>query len=172
MKNSIKITIAALSAILSLASCQKEEAKLFDSSSSARMTEYLANAKSVLTASTYGWVFDYYPEANQSYGGWTYTLDFDDSLNTKVMIEPTMLSDPESYLVAESTYNLIADDGPVLTFDTYNDLMHFFATPDAYSYQGYEGDYEFIILDVESDKITSRERGPETPCTFSSSERK
>lgn len=43
-------------------------------------------------------------------------------------------------------YRLTEDNGPVLSFDSYNDLMHFFATPDSDHPRAYDGDFEFQLF--------------------------
>lgn len=45
------------------------------------------------------------------------------------------------------------DQGPVLTFDTYNDLMHLFATPSSENYEAYHGDFEFVVDSIGDDAI-------------------
>jgi hypothetical protein len=45
------------------------------------------------------------------------------------------------------------DDGPVLSFDTYNSFLHKYATPTDGKYQAEKGDFEFVIDSVGSDII-------------------
>ena len=60
LKNSIVIVAAAL---LSLTSCLKDQTDVFETPSSQRMQDYLANVRSLLTDSSNknGWVLSYYP---------------------------------------------------------------------------------------------------------------
>ena len=51
-----------------------------------------------------------------------------------------------------SMYQIKGDMGPILSFDTYNHILHQFSDPNPDGL-GYEGDYEFIILNVAKDKI-------------------
>ena len=53
---------------------------------------------------------------------------------------------------ATSMYQIKGDMGPILSFDTYNHILHQFSDPNPDGL-GYEGDYEFIILNVAKDKI-------------------
>ena len=48
-------------------------------------------------------------------------------------------------------YKMTPDDGPVLAFDTYNEYLHFFATPNTSDYEALHGDYEFRILGKNAD---------------------
>lgn len=138
----------ALPAML-LQSCLKDQEDTFDKSSAVRSQEYMQNAKSVLTGSQYGWVFEYYPESNQIYGGYTYTLKFDNEKVT-VMAEQDL---SEKNNAVTTYYSIKNDFGPVLSFDTYNELIHFFSTPSKSMYQGYQGDFEFVIDSVGADVI-------------------
>ncbi len=134
---------------LLLQSCLKDQEDVFDTPSSIRMQEVLDNAKKVLTSSEEGWAFDYYPDRYLSYGGYAYTVKFD---NQKVTVGSEL--DPST--LEASLYKLTNDNGPVLSFDSYNTLMHYFATPSSSYYEGLDGDFEFIIMEVTDDLITLR----------------
>lgn len=140
--------LMALPALL-LQSCLKNEEDIFDTPSSIRMQEVLDNAKKVLTSSEQGWIFDYYPDRNLSYGGYVYTVKF----NNK---EVTAGFELAPGTTESSLYKLTNDNGPVLTFDSYNKLLHFFATPSSEAYEGLDGDFEFVIMSVTDDLITLR----------------
>lgn len=156
-KNIIKFLLMALPVLL-LTSCLKDQEDIFPDSASARVSKYLANAKQVLTSAENGWVLDYFPDRNQSYGGYSYTLKFDDE-NVSVYCE---LADDEKEAIT-STYTLKNEDGPVLMFDTYNEYMHFFATPTGSSgsggYEAYDGDFIFIIMNISEDGNTIKLKG-------------
>ena len=156
-KNIFAFLLMALPALL-LTSCLKDQDDVFDDSASARTAKYLANAKKVLTSSKDGWLLNYYPDREQSYGGCTYVLKFDDQ-NVTVFSE---LADAPADSVV-STYILNNEDGPCLMFDTYNELMHFFATPSGSSgaggYEAYDGDFLFIIMNISDDQNTITLKG-------------
>lgn len=134
---------------LLLQSCLKDQEDVFDTPSSIRMQEVLDNAKKVLTSSEEGWAFDYYPDRNLSYGGYAYTVKFDNQ-------KATVGSELAPGTFESSLYKLTNDNGPVLSFDSYNTLMHYFATPSSAHYEGLDGDFEFIIMEVTDDLITLR----------------
>ena len=143
---------------LLLTSCLKDQEDLFTDSASARTTKYLAEVQDVLTSAENGWLLNYYPDREQSYGGAVYTLRFDDE---QVTVSSEIAGDPN--YTETSTYILNNEDGPVLMFDTYNQLMHYFATPSGSSgaggYEAYDGDFIFIILDISEDKNTITLKG-------------
>lgn len=134
---------------LLLQSCLKDQEDIFDTPSSIRMQEVLDNAKKVLTSSEEGWAFDYYPDRNLAYGGYAYTVKFD---NQKVTVGSELA--PGTF--ESSLYKLTNDNGPILSFDSYNTLMHYFATPSSAQYEGLDGDFEFIIMEVTDNLITLR----------------
>lgn len=155
--NKKHIFILSLLALpLLLTSCLKDQEDIFDDSASARVENYLANAKRVLTSAENGWVLNYYPDRNQSYGGYVYTLKFDNqNVTAGCELEPGTL--------ITSTYTLDNEDGPVIAFDTYNDFLHYFATPSGSSgaggYQAYDGDFIFIIMNISEDENTITLKG-------------
>ena len=139
-------TMLALSTMM-MQSCLKDQEEIFDEPSSTRLQAALDNAKEVLTSSENGWVFDYFPDRYLSYGGFLYTVKFDAS---KVTVGCEL--DPGNF--ETSYYRLTDDNGPTLSFDTYNSLMHFFATPSSGKYEAFDGDFEFMIMEVTDDLIT------------------
>lgn len=132
---------------LFLQSCQTEEENVFDKSYAERMDDFLQKAQETLVASQYGWALDYYPKSNQSYGGVAYTIKFTRD-NAIVRYE----NNPDDGEV-KSLYKMKEDDGPVLSFDTYNTFLHTYATPKSGEYRGKEGDFEFVIDSIGTDRI-------------------
>lgn len=145
--------LVAMSAVL-LQSCLKDQEDLFDNSASERLQMVLDNTKRILESSEDGWVLDYYPDRNLSYGGYVYTVKFDKAWVTAGLeIEPGKFE--------KSLYKLTNDNGPVLSFDSYNSLLHHFSTPSGSGagpggYQAYDGDFEFLIMDVTENTIRLR----------------
>lgn len=138
-------------------SCLKDQDDLFEDSPAERMSQTLSEYKSVLASSENGWVLEYYPETNQSYGGYAFVVKFSES-------EVTAFSELSSDLSKSQTslYQLISDDGPVLSFDTYNSFLHFFADPSGSMPDGYEGDFEFVLMGMSADKSEINLQGKKT----------
>ena len=142
---------AVLSFILLLStllfqSCTSDQDDIFSNSSSLRMQEVLDKAKAALTGNDNGWALDYYPDRNLTYGGIAYAIQFNGTVAT--------VFSQEADKSEKSLYKLTNDDGPVLSFDTYNSLMHAYATPSPSEYEAKDGDFEFIIMDIQNDLIT------------------
>ncbi len=156
-KNNIILFLLMMLPTLLLTSCLKDQEDTFSESASIRTANYLNNVKKVLTSSEKGWILNYYPDREQSYGGAVYTLQFDDE---KVTVSSELT---DGLLEEQSLYSLKNEDGPVLMFDTYNEQMHYFATPTGSSgaggYEAYDGDFIFIVMNISEDQNTITLKG-------------
>lgn len=138
-------------AFISIGSCNNiTEDPIFEDSAATRANEDIANFSNQLTTAEFGWILENFPGRTQALGGYNYALKFNEDKSVEVSSErQTDFTMPES-----STYNLINNGGTVLTFDTYNSVMHEFSTPSAQQYQAQGGDFEFRLL-KESDNVIS-----------------
>lgn len=127
-------------------SCLKEQDDYFDEPATLRLQHNLDHVRQILRSAEYGWAMDYYPDRELSYGGYVYCVRFD-SLKAEVSTELSPGETKSSY------YSMSSDDGAVLTFNTYNSLMHFFATPSSNEYEAKDGDFEFVIDSVAQDFV-------------------
>lgn len=162
MKKSISI-IFTLSMLFVFTSCFKTEENKWDETSSERMTRSLAEYEDLLCTAENGWVLDYF--ANPFEQG--YPLLFKFEKNASVVIAgKDAVSTGGVYKASDPTsYELIADNGPVLTFNTYNPILHAFcvpwldpANPDGL---GHQGDYEFVIISGDENEfwLKGKKRG-------------
>ena len=152
-------SILAFVALVILPACQQLEPDVFDKPSSTRLSEFLEEIRTTLSSEQYGWTLDYYP--GSKYSSVTYALSFTDQKVTAcVEKQPTETE--------TSTYALNTDDGPVLSFDTYNKILHAYATPDSKKYQAKGGDFEFEIraFDKENKVITLIGKRSRNTCTL------
>lgn len=137
--------------MLIVQSCYKDDKDLFPLPASERLEARMNQTQDSLTASPYGWTMDYYPDQSKTAGGYTYVMEFKENSHVFVGYE---LAKPNER--KESIYEMIADEGPVLTFNTFNEYMHHFSTPDKDNYQGLGGDYEFVIMDIQPGYIKTK----------------
>lgn len=148
----IKIFTLILLAVV-VQSCLKDDKENFSISASARIEARLLENGETLKNADNGWLMKIYPESNQIYGGSNILVKFEDNSKVTVMSERGGASKTES-----SMFSLIADNGPVISFDTYNELFHYFSepfNPDGIGPidGGMLGDYEFVILEATKDKV-------------------
>ena len=136
---------------LAFTGCVHEEDDIFDKSAAERLNEAKDVYFSRLTDSEAGWAMEYYPtngdEAPQG-AGYLMLADFNKDNSVKVGMRNSMTGN--NYLEDTSVWEVITDNGPVLSFSTYNNCVHLFSDPGIYETGlGYEGDYEFVIVDME-----------------------
>jgi len=152
MKHIAKFLVLLL-AVIFYTGCTPEEKDLFGDSSANRLTTTLQTEKTLLCAPKNGWIMEYYPASAQQYGGYNVWASFATDGSVKVMSEIAGTGK-----VTSSLYSLKQSAGAILSFDTYNDVMHYFsdpANPDGIGAagKGMEGDFEFTILKAKADTI-------------------
>ncbi len=150
MKNIIYITLFSCVLSIFATSCDNETEMLFDETASQRKTAAVEQFQQALKNSDEGWLFQYFPDKEKQYGGYSYVVKFDDNDSVAVWFEGMN----EVTTPSVSFYDVISYGGPVLTFNTYNDFMHYFATPSGAEYNAKGGDYEFLLMSSENDVIT------------------
>ncbi|WP_159517743.1 DUF4302 domain-containing protein [Sunxiuqinia indica] len=150
MKNIIYIMLFSCVLSIFTTSCDNETEMLFDETASQRKTAAVEHYQETLKNSDEGWLFQYFPDKEMQYGGYSYVVKFDENDSVAVWYEGMNdLTAP-----AVSFYDVISYGGPVLTFNTYNPFMHYFATPSGAEYNAKGGDYEFLLMSSENDVIT------------------
>lgn len=134
--------------VASLAACTNEIDDKFDQSAAERINEALAQYQEILESATNGWLMEYFPgDEDNMNGGYNLICNFNgDEVSILSELDPT--ANPEV-----SLYDLISDQGPVLTFNTYNKFLHIFSDPGVNPPSGYAGDYEFVFTNVTDDEI-------------------
>ncbi len=136
------ISIITAAALLSQ-SCLIGQKDIFSDTASGRMNKFIDGAQKVLVSAPTGWSMEYFTDL----GGYIYAMKFDQNGEVSVSNELNPGTVETSY------YKVTTDNGPVLSFDTYNSMMHYFATPSSYQYEALGGDFEFIILDYSDTEI-------------------
>ncbi|WP_286850398.1 MULTISPECIES: DUF4302 domain-containing protein [unclassified Proteiniphilum] len=149
-------TIRNISFLLSIIltfSCNPVEKSLFEDSSANRIEKALESTRVVLTGAENGWLMEYYPSSQQTYGGFNVLAKFSES-------EVTIASEIAEFDTSEkSTYSLKQSAGPVLSFDTYNEIFHTFSDPNSSKSGlgsngvGMGGDFEFLIMKATEDSV-------------------
>ncbi len=152
------------SAALSFTACVNEEDDLFDKSAAERLNEASDLYSQRLTASPNGWAVQLYPtKQDEAPYGTGYLLMFRFHANKSVDASMNNALSNNRYMTDTSTWEVITDNGPVLSFNTYNKVVHTFSDPEDVPSTGTQdvpndetgtgigGDYEFIIVDAPED---------------------
>ena len=130
-----------------LPSCLKDNKEIFDKPAAARIDALITEEKALLEAAPKGWRMEYYAGRDYSGPGFTLLMKFE---NGHVTMAGDNV-DPE--LLATSEYSIVRDQGPVLTFPTYNEVIHSLASASLGYPEGIQGDYEFAILSATADTV-------------------
>ena len=151
MKKNLILSLLLLLPAFMMQSCLHNQEDKFDEVSSQRLKEYLQKAKNVLTSAEHGWLFEIFPKNTQEYGGYAFICKFDEMTAT-ITAEPLPGTNAPSG-TDECYYKLGTENGPVLIFDTYSPIMHYFAEGTDKGYQAYGGDTEYVIDEITDDVI-------------------
>lgn len=149
MKKNIYLVLFALLLGIGAVSCDNESEDLFEQTAAERKTEAIKEYEDALKSAENGWLFQYFADDNQKYGGYNYVVKFD--ANDVVSVWYEKFADQEAEV---SSYDIISYGGPVLSFNTYNEFLHDFATPSSAEYNAKSGDFEFALKSNEGDIIT------------------
>lgn len=150
MKKILMFTTALGLMVATLPSCLKDDKANFSGSPAARLDEAVKENKQILESAPNGWSLGYYAGRNYSGPGFTLTLKFKDG---KAYI---MGDNKDATTIGVSEYDVVKDQGVVLTFPTYNSVIHELAGASQGYPEGLQGDYEFAILEANANFIRLR----------------
>lgn len=150
---------ALVATALLFASCAGEEDDIFDHSAIERLDASKEKYTERLVSSAGGWAMEYYPnsvESEPSGVGYLLLAKFNADQTVTVGMKNAFTYD--AYQEDTSVWEMISDTGPVLTFNTYNTCLHAFSDPNDLPFtsssetgNGAEGDYEFVVIEMEED---------------------
>ena len=143
MKAKYLVIIGLLAA--TFAACSRDEESLFEKPAAIRAQEAIDNAFNVFTSAENGWEMAYFPNLEASAKGYNMVVKFNKNGNVSVTAKNATTTGNKILTDTASTWAVKSDYGPILTFDTYNDVFHAFSDPKGDG-AGLLGDYEFLIL--------------------------
>ncbi|MCR4602091.1 MAG: DUF4302 domain-containing protein [Prevotella sp.] len=154
----VPLIISAVTA-LTLTGCAGEEDDIFDKTAAERLNESSSKYSARLEAQPNGWAMQYYPtysDMSPQGSGYLILMDFNPDNSVKVAMNNRFSNN--QYWTDTSVWEVIKDNGPVLSFNSYNTCMHAFSDPEDITWtadneqsEGCGGDYEFIIVDAPED---------------------
>ena len=160
--NKILTAALLLGSLVMTTACSNEEEDIFDQSAAERLNAASETYSNLLTAGTGKWAMEYFPTNNTDRytgSGYLMTMKFDKS--SAVTVGMKNIFSNNVYREATSMWQVITDDGPVLSFNTWNDNLHQFSQPEDIPFTtgsgnneqgtGVGGDYEFIITSYSED---------------------
>lgn len=134
--------LLASAALMTLSSCSNDMDEFFDESAAERLNRTQAKYTDLLTSSKNGWAFEYYPTGSADDGCVLYAVKFFKDGSVDVAGDPFGSGVVSNEI---SMWDILTDNGPTLSFSTYNKLIHQFSDPGDDG-MGYEGDYEFAFV--------------------------
>lgn len=169
MKKFFNISLLTLVSIasLSLMSCKNETDPIFDDDAVIRMKNAMADYTDLLVSNGGKWQLQYFSNSDEP--GYVYILTFEKDGSVTISGHNNWINiiqnggnytDASAFGSEKSMWQVIGDNGLVLSFNTYNRYFHLFADPynipdkGGASGQGtvneagygHEGDYEFNIM--------------------------
>ena len=150
MSMKAKYLFIGLALVCALCACSRDEESLFDKSAAERAQAALDNANAVLVSPANGWEMMYF--ANTASRGYNIVLKFDENGRVTATAKNSVTTGNKIKTDSVSTWQVKLDYGPILTFDTYNDVFHAWADPQNDG-DGLLGDYEFLILSATSERV-------------------
>ena len=159
--------LAALPALL-FTSCRFEEDDYFDESASLRVEHTNEAVKDILVNAPQGWVMQYFANTgDEGFEGFNLFAKFDANGKVTLSSNHRMLRNDNAGKYTESTsvYQMLLEDGPVLAFNTWNDVLTVFVDPVDPSAApkslvkdgaGMAGDHNFVIVSYSDDEVILR----------------
>lgn len=151
MKQTKRYILGSLLASILFVSCNNSFEPVFDKPADERLNDVFDSCRTVLTDAPYGWEMYYFIDNHSK--GYNLIMDFTSANNVTIAGNNDITNN--SYKESASTYELNNSNGPLIAFDTYNEVLHPFADPDPYGYS-MGGDFEFIIINVSPDEVKVR----------------
>lgn len=161
MKKFLYIATIIATVATATTSCKNEVDDLFDKSAADRTQEAQDEYTNALTANGGKWVLEYFTNSDEP--GYIYIFTFDKNGSVKISGKNKWIEN--KFKSETSAWEVISDNGPVLTLNTYNTIFHLFANPnnvidpDASSDEtdetgyGHYGDYEFMLMEADENVV-------------------
>ncbi|MDR1092473.1 MAG: DUF4302 domain-containing protein [Prevotella sp.] len=152
MKKIIYHILFIIPVLLMTAACVRDESDIFEKDAALRMDEVIKADIALLTGSTNGWLGYYYPEKEYDAGGYAMSWKFFSDGKVNMACDTEVNGVPAGEEVT-SYWTIKPEQGPTLSFDLYNPILHYFCQPSNADLDGLGGDYEFIVLKATQDSI-------------------
>ena len=169
MKDIRYITMCVAVVAIALTGCSRfEEDDLFEESAALRIEHNADKLQEILVDAPYGWVMQYYTGGGVSiFEGFNLFAKFDKGGKVTMAGDHRFLRDGNAgkYTESASLYEVIREDGLVLAFNTWNDILTPFVDPVAFwaapqfiikDGEGMQGDQNLVIKSMSGTEIICR----------------
>ena len=169
MKHIRYITMGVALATIALVGCSRfEEEDLFEESAALRIEHNAQKLQDILVNAPYGWVMQYYTGRGVSvFEGFNIFAKFERGGQVTLAGNHRFLRDGNANKYTEHTslYELIREDGLVLAFNTWNDVLTPFVDPVAFwaapnnlvkDGEGMQGDQNLVVKSMTENEVICR----------------
>ena len=163
------ITMGVALATIALVGCSRfEEDDLFDESAALRIEHNADKLQNILVNAPYGWVMQYYVGRGVSvFEGFNLFAKFESGGKVTLAGNHRFLRNGNAgkYTEYSSLYELIREDGLVLAFNTWNDVLTPFVDPVAHwaapenllkDGEGMQGDQNLVVMSMSENELLFR----------------
>ena len=169
MKKFLNISLWSLLALsaLTLGSCKNEVDEIFDEDAVTRLEKAKAQFTDILTSNGGKWQMEYFANADEP--GYIYVMTFRKDGSVTISGKNKWIgglsgnTGTDAYGSETSLWEVVNDNGPVLSFNSYNKYFHVFSDPTGINEgdengltnkgRGHEGDYEFDLMKYSNDTL-------------------
>lgn len=151
-----KIFLMMVACGLMTVACVNEVEEVFDTPASARLDQKGVECQTLLTSAQYGWLIEYYPDSEKSFGGSTYAAMFEKNGDVTVTGEVAVEVSGDVEKTITSHYSINSSSSVTLTFDTFNEYIHYWSNPDDYGGNYFGGDFEFAYVSGDEKEMVFR----------------
>lgn len=169
MKRIRYIVVSVALVAIALTGCSRfEEADLFEESAALRIEHNAEKLQQILVNAPYGWVMQYYTGRGVAvFEGFNLFAKFEKGGKVTLAGNHRYLrnGNANKYTECASLYELIREDGLVLAFNTWNDVLTPFVDPVSYwaapnnllkDGEGMQGDQNLVVMFMREDEIICR----------------
>lgn len=147
-------------------SCRFEDEDYFDATAALRIEQTTEKVQNTLVAPANGWVMQYFTGTDEV-EGFNLFARFENSQKVTLAGDHRFLRDGNAgkYTEHASLYEILKEDGPVLAFNTWNDVLTPFVDPVDYSAapralvkdgEGMGGDQNLVVLSYSDKEVLLR----------------
>ncbi len=168
-----KYILPVLAVAAAFTACNNTEDLIFEGSASERLDAAKDEYTKMLADKGGKWKLEYFSNGDEP--GYIMGMHFGSDGSVNVCANHKWIG--STYQEERSSWTILTDDGPVLSYDTYNNLFHIFADPANItgpnaptdpdrnnedineSGYGHSGDYEFVLMETSADGDSIRLKG-------------
>lgn len=164
--NSIATLLVGCGIVAAFSSCRFEDEDFFDETAALRIETTTKAIQKTLVDAPNGWVMQYFTGTTEI-EGFNLFAKFEDSQKVTLAGDHRYLRDGNAgkYTEYSSLYEILKEDGPVLAFNTWNDVLTPFIDPVDYTSapgslvkdgEGMAGDHNLVVLSYSKDEVLLR----------------